>query len=176
MIFFIFPSCPGRYYVSCPVLVLSPAGGGSKKGKKGGSGWGGAGGWARGVVVALEARGSQKVLLEDGGEMIVDPESSMVKFDREVVEPWAVGRHAQVLFDGGIWFVGIVMSVDKSKKKARLRFEDGEVQEVELSDKVRLRRTASIHQQHKHACIRMRAITSQQDSLLGHAESEATDP
>jgi hypothetical protein len=117
------------------VLVLSPAAGGSKKGKKGGSS-GGAGGWTKGTVVSLGARGSQKVLLQDGGDMVVDPESSMVKFDREAVEPWAVGRHAQVLFEGGVWFVGIVMSVDKSKKKAKLRFEDGEAQDVELNDKV----------------------------------------
>ena len=48
----------------------------------------------------------------------------------------AVGTLVKMLFDDGVWYPGTVVKFDARSKKYTIEFEDGEVQETKIPDKV----------------------------------------
>ncbi|EKX47458.1 hypothetical protein GUITHDRAFT_137615 [Guillardia theta CCMP2712] len=98
------------------------------------------GGWSSGIVCAPpNSDGSVSVLLEKGGEITVESGDvdSKIRFQGEGANNVEVGRHVLVMFEGDIFYVGVVASVEKEKqvvKRFVVFFEDGDRAEVETSD------------------------------------------
>lgn len=111
------------FYVGCPVEV-------NVAGKA----------WVKGSVVsAILPKGSADTLedtvavrLASGEELKVPrtAESGEIRFDHEACGKIEVGRHVQLLFDGGLWYIGVIAAVRLDDAgnvtQARTLFEDGE--------------------------------------------------
>jgi len=121
------------FYIGCPVLVRSDDAGA---------------GLIRAIVSQLlddESKELKVKLISNGREVAisVSPDSigTSIRFDREACGVAAVGRHAQVRFDDGTWFVGVISSVEQRKSEdggtrlqLRVLFEDGDSVDATLPD------------------------------------------
>jgi hypothetical protein len=114
------------------------------------------GGWVKGMISSTSSSQDSKlghhVLLNDGSIVFISDLEKLIRPDHESCGRFAVGRHVQVLFEGGTWYVGVVVFMDKaldpssesqSHKRGRKRrgmtvlrvvFEDGDRLEVMAGD------------------------------------------
>ena len=110
-----------RYYIGRPVRVLT------------------GGKWESAVIAALEeVGGKRQVMLASGKEAEFEAaeRAGQLKFDERAAGDFAVGRHAQVQYDGGMWFIGVVAAVTcitpGVPSAVVLHFEDGDRAEVKV--------------------------------------------
>ena len=110
-----------RYYIGRPVRVLT------------------GGKWESAVIAALEeVGGKRQVMLASGKEAEFEAaeRAGQLKFDERAAGDFAVGRHAQVQYDGGMWFIGVVAAVTciapGVPSAVILHFEDGDRAEVKV--------------------------------------------
>jgi len=83
-----------RLYIGRPVRVLAD------------------GKWESGLLASVEevSDGKRRVMLSSGNEMDFETseKAGRLRYDDRACGKFAVGRHAQVMFDGGQWYVGVV--------------------------------------------------------------------
>ena len=116
-------SC-SKYYVGCPVECREAENST----------------WEKGTVVVSKEDKNVEVVLRSGRRIQVDSvegDGKKIRSDGMFCGRFAVGRHAQVLFEDGFWYVGIVIGTFGSGREpnfARIRFEDGEEVEVTIGE------------------------------------------
>ena len=116
-----------KYYIGCPVEWCEDS----------------QSAWEKGTVTApgTETENTAQVVLHSGRRVQADAKADdglRIRPDVSVLGKFAVGRHAQVLFEDGIWYVGIVVGTSGAGCEpsiARIRFEDGEEVEVSVGEK-----------------------------------------
>ena len=118
------------FYLGCPVEVKVAGGA-----------------WVKGSVVSSrgcnEKSGNMVTVRLASGENVNMPtttESGQIRFDHDACGKVEVGRHMQLLFDGGLWYIGVVtdLKLDDAGNvtQARTLFEDGEDTWVDWPDPV----------------------------------------
>jgi len=113
-----------RFYIGRPVRVLA-------EGK-----------WEGGVLSEIQEveDGKRRIMLSSGKEedFETSDKAGRLRFDDRACGDFAVGRHAQVRFDGDQWFVGVVSTLQKNSHgdphSAIMLFEDGDRVQVPVPD------------------------------------------
>jgi hypothetical protein len=110
-----------RFYIGRPVQVLTD------------------GKWEGGVLSSLEevSSGKRRVMLSSGKEDVFEDLTTW-RHDDLTSGGFSIGRHAQVMFDGGLWYVGVVAALQLNKQNeptaATIHFEDGDRLQFPLPD------------------------------------------